>query len=259
MDPKRFDDLSKGLATGTSRRSLVKGISGGVLGGALAMVGLGKASAKPPVRVGVCHLTGNANKPVAYIEVSPSMANTLVSRGDSLLGSDTDCAYCGDVCESHDECFTSFCAGNSCEYAPVEPVDCEVSEWSDWSACSVECGGGTQTRTRTIVTDAWCGGEACPDLSESQACNTQACGITCASGACTPEGACLDGECFTQYPNCGDGSFGVVANGGGVNACICGGGSQMACETSSQCLAGEVCIIIGSGVCRTGCPAYAYA
>lgn len=256
MDPRRFDELSKGLASRSSRRSVVKGLGAGVLGGALALVGRGRADAKPPVRVGVCHLTGNVNKPVAYIEVSPSMATTLVSRGDSLLGSDTDCAFCGDVCESQDECYTSFCAGDSCEYAPVEPVDCMVSEWSDWSACSAECGGGTQTRSRTILTDAWCGGEACPELSESQACNTQACSVTCASGACTSEGACLDGECFTQYPNC-SGQFGVVANGGGVNACMCGPGTGQPCETTGDCNSGEVCIIVGTGRCYPGCPAYA--
>ena len=258
MDPRRFDELSKGLASRSSRRSVVKGLGAGVLGGVLAMAGLGKASAKPPARVGVCHLTGNANKPVAYIEVSPSMANTLVSRGDSLLGTTTDCAFCGDVCESQDECFTSVCAGNSCEYAPVEPQDCEVSDWSDWSACSAECGGGTQTRTRTIVSEAWCGGAACPALSEMQACNTQACSIMCASGACIPEGACLDGECFTQYPNCPE-QFGVVANGGGVNACICGNGSQKACESTGDCNFGEVCIIAGGNSFPRGAPAYANA
>ena len=31
------------------------------------------------------------------------------------------------------------------------PVDCEVDGWSAWSPCSVECGGGSQTRQRSIV------------------------------------------------------------------------------------------------------------
>jgi hypothetical protein len=50
-----------------------------------------------------------------------------------------------------------------------------VSEWSEWSACSAECGGGTQTRTRTIVTPPANGGAECPSLIEEQACNEQEC------------------------------------------------------------------------------------
>ena len=66
------------------------------------------------------------------------------------------------------ECNTHFC-----------PIDCEVSDWSDWSACSAECEGGTQTRTRTVVVPAENGGEACPDLEEQIACNEHPCPIDC--------------------------------------------------------------------------------
>jgi hypothetical protein len=49
------------------------------------------------------------------------------------------------------------------------PVDCVVSEWSD---CTVPCGGGTQTRTRSIVTQPANGGAACLELQETRECNT---------------------------------------------------------------------------------------
>jgi hypothetical protein len=55
------------------------------------------------------------------------------------------------------------------------PVDCAVSAWSAWGTCSATCGGGTQTQTRTVVTPSSNGGAACPALTQSQACNTQAC------------------------------------------------------------------------------------
>lgn len=58
--------------------------------------------------------------------------------------------------------------------APV-PVDGKVGAWSDWSACSAPCGGGTQTRTRPVLVQPANGGAALPALTESRSCNTQVC------------------------------------------------------------------------------------
>ena len=61
------------------------------------------------------------------------------------------------------------------QFTFLAPVDCVVSSWSAYGACSASCGGGTQTQTRTVITPASNGGAACPVLSQSQACNVQAC------------------------------------------------------------------------------------
>ncbi|MDD2647033.1 MAG: hypothetical protein PHV78_03680 [Patescibacteria group bacterium] len=54
---------------------------------------------------------------------------------------------------------------------PPTPID---GGWSDWSACSVSCGGGTKTRTCTNPAPAN-GGKNCEGDS-SLVCNTQSCG-----------------------------------------------------------------------------------
>ena len=49
-------------------------------------------------------------------------------------------------------------------------VAAQWSQWAGFNACSVTCGGGNQTRTRT------CTGNACAGNSEeTRACNTQVC------------------------------------------------------------------------------------
>jgi hypothetical protein len=69
------------------------------------------------------------------------------------------------------------------------PVDCKVSLWSKYQACSERCGGGTQHKTRTVVTPAQNNGVACPALLAHQQCNAHPCPTDCAHswnswGAC---------------------------------------------------------------------------
>lgn len=50
-------------------------------------------------------------------------------------------------------------------------IDCEVTEWEDWSKCSKDCKVGTQSRKRTIKTEPEYEGKVCPGLVEIRECN----------------------------------------------------------------------------------------
>ena len=56
-------------------------------------------------------------------------------------------------------------------------VNCEWSDWpTDWTTCSKDCGGGTQSKTRTKTVEAQHGGTECAgDTVIVQSCNMTAC------------------------------------------------------------------------------------
>jgi len=53
-------------------------------------------------------------------------------------------------------------------------VNCVLGGWSDYSTCSVNCGGGYQHRTRAPIVVAQNGG-TCGALGDQKQCNTQQC------------------------------------------------------------------------------------
>lgn len=57
------------------------------------------------------------------------------------------------------------------------PIDCEVSEFGGWAACTEDCGGGESVRERNVLIKSQHGGEPCPFMKESKACNEDACDL----------------------------------------------------------------------------------
>lgn len=114
-----------------------------------------------------------------------------------------------EVTEQHENCNLGHC-----------PVDCVLSSWSNWGECDVTCGGGTQTRTRSVVTEDAHGGLSCDDSTiDSQACNLESCctpdcnNKICGGNGCdgfcgnTPDGECANGTCNEGSCVCDSVSF----------------------------------------------------
>jgi len=70
------------------------------------------------------------------------------------------------------------------------PKDCDVSQWSGWSACSAPCAGGIQERNRVVTSKPHGNGVACPHLTDMQMCNTEACTSDCELLQWTPWSTC---------------------------------------------------------------------
>jgi len=84
---------------------------------------------------------------------------------------------------------------------PPPIVDCLLSQWNEWSECTVTCAGGTQERTRLISRQALNGGAPCTEsLAEIQGCHLEPCNqpaadVNCAVGDWSEWAACdADGQ-----------------------------------------------------------------
>ncbi|KAG8012929.1 Spondin-1, partial [Nibea albiflora] len=71
----------------------------------------------------------------------------------------SDPAECNEELEQTEKCMLPEC-----------PVDCMVSEWSEWSECNKSCGKGHTIRTRMIKLEPQFGGGACPETIQRKTC-----------------------------------------------------------------------------------------
>ena len=101
------------------------------------------------------------------------------------------------------------------------PVDCVVSDWSAFSSCSATCGGGTQTRTKTVTTKPTFNGAACPPLTESQVCNTQGCPVNCVGSWVGCNVTCGTGiDTYTITTPAANGGTACSTAAGATKACV---------------------------------------
>jgi complement component 6 len=110
------------------------------------------------------------------------------------------------------------------------PIDCNVNEWSVWTACSRTCGGGHQTRARQVTTYQYYGGKACPSAWEHQTCNLEQCPVACVMDQWSSYSSCST-SCGIGYAQ-RTRSITVPARNG---ALPCGLTSQTETSTQAEC------------------------
>uniref|UniRef100_A0A3Q4GF92 Spondin-1 n=1 Tax=Neolamprologus brichardi TaxID=32507 RepID=A0A3Q4GF92_NEOBR len=76
----------------------------------------------------------------------------------------SDPAECTEELEQTEKCMLPEC-----------PVDCMVSEWSEWSECNKTCGKGHTIRTRMIKVEPQFGGSYCPETIQRKKCKLRKC------------------------------------------------------------------------------------
>ncbi|XP_054707345.1 thrombospondin type-1 domain-containing protein 7A-like isoform X2 [Uloborus diversus] len=59
------------------------------------------------------------------------------------------------------------------------PVDCQMSTWSNWTACNVPCGQGFKERRRQIVVPANHLGRPCPQANNGTEIQKEVCNVLC--------------------------------------------------------------------------------
>ncbi|HET8521954.1 MAG TPA: hypothetical protein VFL82_01900, partial [Thermomicrobiales bacterium] len=149
MDGQRFDEITRAFARGASRRGVLKGIAGGIFGGAAAVMRHGGMAAD---KVQVCHMTGSASNPVVLITVStnaipaheahgdvinPDFQNDVNNCGGCLISCDDgdpctidtcvagQCVNTPIVCDDSNPCTDDACVGGECVYTPVPGRPCD--------------------------------------------------------------------------------------------------------------------------------------
>ncbi len=278
MDGKNFDDLTRKLATGTSRRNVLRGL----LGGAAALGGL-KASGTLAARqekTTICHATGSDSNPWVKVNVAdPSLLPAHYSHGDFIIG---DGCCRNQDCHCENQCETGVCTLTVVGAGEIGSGVCSCVAVADETPCNDgnlctqidTCQRGVCTGSNPVVCMAsdqchiagtcdpatgLCSNPPKPDGSACDDGDLCTIGDTCQAGSCTAGApvicAALDqchvaGTCDPSTGTCSNpaAADGTACNDG--NACtqtdacqngVCVGSNPVVCTASDQCHVAGTC------------------
>jgi len=105
----------------------------------------------------------------SYVPCPVTCGPGIITKYRSI---DTVANWGGTICTGPDVII------ENCSTSPC-PIDCGWNHWGDWSACSVTCANGTQTRTRATIPAQYGGKECLGTTKQSHQCHTEPCPINC--------------------------------------------------------------------------------
>jgi hypothetical protein len=216
MDDRRFDDLTRRLASGNSRRQVLKTMAGGALGGLAGALGLGRAGAAG------C----NTDAECARGETCDSATGRCLRRGGGN----------GRPANQNQTQSQSVGIAAAC----TSDVECAPNETCVDFVCIPRGGGGQCVRGSTCTSDATCcGGEVCDTLN--QVCVS-------AGGPCTND----TGTCFDSLDCCGN----EECVGGLCQQTAGGCAPGAVCAVDAECCGGQVCVnsTCAQAARTAGCP-----
>jgi hypothetical protein len=265
MSGQRFDDLTKSLANGASRRTFLKGFLS-VVGGAA----LGVGSTEVAAAAGTCKTQGQSC-------TSEKCCRGYTCLVDATSGTDRFCCANTLVCAGHCCPQGASCVSGKC-VCPAGQVPCSTTNPLEFTAKCVDlqsdlenCGACNHACSAPPNAMAVCAGGQCDFVCNAgftrigDVCcpNERVCGTTCLATACDPTQCqvcdpasgtcvstcksgetCLGGVCCPDAKVCG-------------NTCLATACSATNCEVCdptqgkcvSTCTAGQTCL--GGACCPT--------
>src|SRR5438067_8932055 len=227
MQPSNFDELTKALATSTSRRQALRTILGASIGGLLGIGGISTAFGRQRHRTRITAPSGpkgNSNCAKWCAQVfgpNTSAAGQCASQAAHGTGL---CRMCGTADPSSICCVrntSGYCSGTSAARCPCDSAQCQT--------CDEQHGNCVSTCSSS---------ETCCNGTCAQCCMDSDCtGQKCCSGTCSqcsadsdcPSGqTCQNGQCVCT-PNC-------TGKTCGDDGC---GGSCGSCPSGQTCVSGQ--------------------